>query len=63
MGVVRGRGRFGGTPPRCSCGWQAPAENRKRAKRQVQDHMNACEIRQAHAAAKQRWTERFSPSA
>jgi hypothetical protein len=54
------RRRFGHTPPRCSCGWQAPAEKRKKATRQVQHHMKTCEVRLVHADAKTRWAERFS---
>ncbi|HZP16080.1 MAG TPA: hypothetical protein VFA96_09680 [Nocardioides sp.] len=52
--------RFGGTPPRCSCGWQAPAEKKKKAKQQVQEHMKTCEVRLLHSEAKARWSERFS---
>jgi hypothetical protein len=62
VGIIkrrRAKARFGHTPPRCSCGWQAPAENRKKAKLQVQQHMTTCEIRLVHAEAKERWTERF----
>jgi len=56
----RRRRRFGRTPPRCSCGWQAPADNRKKAKRQVQAHMQTCQVRLIHSEAKTRWSERFS---
>jgi len=51
--------RFGGTQPRCSCGWQAPAENRKKAKQQVHQHMTTCQVRLVHSEAKARWTERL----